>query len=329
MRWIVKRILLLVLTVWTVITFTFFLVRVMPGSMVNLLMQEYILRGMSEEEASRQVEIFYSISLEKPIWLQYLDYIVNLARGDLGVSLIFVGTPVITIITHALPWTVFLISLSLITSFVLGVTLGMLMAYRRATILDRIASLYASISHAVPNYVIALMLLLVFAAELKLFPVKGAYDITIEPGFTLEFISNVLYHTALPFLAYVISSVGGWMLTMKSSAISVLGEDYVMAAEARGLHKRRIMLSYVARNAILPLFTSLAISIGYIFGGAVFIETIFNYPGMGYYFSVSVGSRDYPLMQGFFLLMTLAVVLANLIADVLYSRLDPRIKVGE
>ena len=200
------------------------------------------------------------------------------------------------------------------------------MAYRRGTAFDSIMTGIATVCNATPNYILALFLLFYLAFATGWFPTHGAYDIDIEPGFTLEFISNALWHATLPIMAYVITQFGGWALSMRGSTISVLGEDYVVAAEARGLPKRRIMLSYVGRNAMLPLFTAFAIRLGYIFGGSTLIETIFSYPGVGWYLYTSINRRDYVLMQAFFLIITVAVILSNLFADILYGKLDPRIK---
>ena len=202
----------------------------------------------------------------------------------------------------------------------------MLIGYMRGSKLDNIFSLFASITTAIPSYLIGVVFLYFLAFIAGVFPKGGNYSIEIKPGFTLQFIADVFYHAALPMLTYVFVTVGMWMLAMKASTISVLGEDYVLAAEARGLPKRRIILSYVGRNAILPVFTTLAITIGYMFGGSVFIETIFTYPGIGYFLTNSVGGRDYPLMQGIFLLVTVVICISNFLADILYSKLDPRVR---
>ncbi|MEM1989740.1 MAG: ABC transporter permease, partial [Candidatus Bathyarchaeia archaeon] len=223
-------------------------------------------------------------------------------------------------------WTIFVTSISLTISFMIGVSLGMLIAYRRGRLIDTFISLFSSISSAIPAYIIALLLLMYLGFTLRLFPTGGIYDINVSPGFNLPFIFSVLHHASLPIISYVIVSFGTWTLAMKGSTISVLGEDYVAAAEARGLRKRRIIFSYVGRTAILPLATSLAINIGYMFGGAIFIETVFSYRGIGYLLSAALSLRDYPVIQGCFFVITTAIILANFITDVAYSKLDPRIR---
>jgi len=173
---------------------------------------------------------------------------------------------------------------------------------------------------------VGLILIIIFAVNLKWLPNRGPYDSSVMPGFTWPYISSVLKHAILPISAYIITGLGGWALAMKGNAISVLGEDYITAAKARGLPQRRIITTYVGRNAILPLITNLAISFGMMFGGSPLIENIFVYPGVGYFLNQAVGRRDFTLMQGMFLMITVAVVLANLIAEILYSVLDPRIR---
>lgn len=331
MRWIVKRALLAALTIYVVITVTFFLIRLMPGNIVDMLVLRYEREfGMSREDAEAMVALLLDIELGKPLWEQYVDYMVGLLRGDFGRTMISSATvPVIQPILIALPWTIFLLSFAMTVSFLLGVGLGMLMAYKRGGVLDNAASTFASISYAVPNYIMALYFLYALAVNLPIFPARGSYDVSVQPGFNLPFISSVFYHAVLPVMTYVVTSVGGWMLAMRSSTIRVLGEDYVVAAEARGLKGRRVATTYVGRNAILPLFTSFAISLGYMFGGSTLIETWFAYSGIGMVMGLAMSYRDYPLIQGCFILIVAAVIISNFIADMLYSKLDPRIKLGE
>ncbi len=327
MRWIVKRTIKMVLTVYAVVTITFFLIRAMPVNPLQRALQEFIVQGMEEWQAKQMVAALYSqFDISKPIGEQYVLYISGLLRGDLGRSIYYLNVPVIEIIAQAIVWTVFLLSTSLTLSFLIGIGLGILMAYKRGSKFDSIMCGICTFFNAMPNYILAFFLLFYLAYGAGLFPSYGAYDIKLEPGFNWPFISSVLEHAVLPIVSMVITSFGGWALSMRGNTISVLGEDYVVAAEARGLPKRRIMLSYVGRNAILPLFTSFAISLGFIFGGSTLIETYFSYPGTGWYLVLSINRRDYTLMQGFFLIITLAVVISNFLADILYSKLDPRIK---
>lgn len=318
-------------TVFIVMTLTFFILRLMPGNPIDL----YIINlmrsgGLSYEEARNRALALFRINLTMPLHIQYFEYLSNVFRGDLGNSIISVGTPVIKIIAEFLPWTVFSVGLALIISFVLGIFIGTLMAYRRGSKIDSILITLLSAFSAIPNYIIGLLFIVVLGAQLKLVPftmLRGAYSPYIKPGFTPEFIADVFLHAAFPILVYVITTIGSWALTMRGSVISVLGEDYVLVAKVRGLPERRIMWTYVGRNAVLPLFTNLAISIGFIFGGSTLVEFVFVYRGIGYRLWEAVGARDYPVAQGIFLIITIAVVLSNLLADMLYAVLDPRVRI--
>jgi len=327
LRWIVKRALTVAVTLFSALTLIFFLIRIMPGNPIDIMIGQLIAQGYDPREAAARVAAMLPFVPDAPLIEQYVNYLKGFFTGDLGKSILF-AAPITTILIYAIPWTVFLVSISLLTSFSLGILLGMFMAYRRGGILDKTFSILSSVTRALPPYVVGVLLVLFFAVQVKWFPVMGPYDSRIKPGFTLDFIASVLYHAALPIMSYVITTIGGWILGMKSSTVSVLGEYYVTAAEARGLPERKIGTSYVGRNAILPLFASLAISIGFIFSGSVFIETIYSYPGIGRFLATSVTYRDYTLMTGCFLVTTVAVVLSNFLADTLYSRLDPRIRLG-
>jgi peptide/nickel transport system permease protein len=239
------------------------------------------------------------------------------------------GVPVTDIIVKYLPWTLLSVGLGLLLAFVGGVVLGMVMAYRRNSPLDHALSIAASLFYSVPSYLFGIMVIVFFGIRLGWLPV-GAMRGSLTSGqpveLSLAFIKDALFHASLPILTYALTGLGAWMLLMKSSTIAALEEDFVTAARARGLPERRIATRYVGRNAILPLFTQLTISIGFIVGGSFLVEPIFQYQGIGYTLFKAVQSRDYPLLQGIFLLITVSVVVANLIADLLYTRLDPRIR---
>jgi peptide/nickel transport system permease protein len=257
-----------------------------------------------------------------------LTYVAHVAQGNLGQSISDPGTSVAHIIAGALPWTIFAVSLSLLLSFVIGIAVGSFMAANQDRRLTKLVTLGVSVLGAIPNYIVAILLLYFLADLHHIFPLGGAYAATTTPGLNLPFITSACAHVALPAAAYVITSFGGWALTMKGSATSVLGAEYVRAAQAWGLGRSRVTRSYVGRNAMLPMVTSLALSLGFMFGGSVFIETYFTYPGIGYYLIQSVTNRDYSLMMGCFLLITVSVVTANMLVDFLYPLVDPRIKAG-
>ena len=329
-NYILRRLVKAFVTVFVVITLTFFIIRLMPGSPVQIYIQEQMsIYGMTYADAAAQAGAMFAIDLNQPVLGQYLDYLTSLSHGDLGKSFRSMGTPVSTQIAKFLPWTLFSVGLSLLLSFTLGMLLGMVMAYRRESLLDHVLSTIGSILSSVPNYLVAVMLLIFLGVRWKILPIAqmgGSMTPGMQPGFTLQFLGDILFHAAFPIMTYVLTTVGGWMLTMKSSTIATLEEDYVTVARARGLPDSRIMTAYVGRNAMLPLVTQLAISVGFIVGGSVLIETIFVYQGVGKLLIDSINQRDYPVMQAVFLIITISVILANFLADFLYSWLDPRIR---
>lgn len=327
MKWTYRKAILSFFTLICSITLTFFLIRIIPGNPVDLMIQDMLRTGYSYEEALTRALQMVGFLPDAPLHQQYIDFLKGVLTGNLGYSIWFFQ-PVTTIIGYGIPWTVFSVSISLVISFVLGIVMGMYMAYKRGSLFDRVFSLYSSVSSAMPQNILGFFLIWILAIQLGWFPAQGPYDPRIGKLDLLNWqhVFSILRHAALPILTYVLTSLGGWVLTMKSSTISVLGEYYVTAAEARGLKERRIVTSYVGRNAMLPLFTRFAITLGYMFGGVLLIENLFLYPGIGRYLNVAVAYRDYPLLSGCFLITAFAVIFANLMADLLYSKLDPRIK---
>ena len=331
-NYVIRTILQAAVTILAVITFTFFLVRLMPGNPVQVYIDLLISKeNISYEEAHAKAASQFRFDFNASPIQQYLDYVGQLVRGDLGDSITATGTKVIDQILRYLPWTIFSVGLGLFISFAVGIMLGMLMAYNRNSTIDHGLSLLASILSAVPNYIWGLLIMIVFGVQLKWFAIgdlRGTYDPDLVPGFNPPFILSVFKHAFLPVLVYVIGSIGAWILTMRNSTISVLGEDHVNVARARGLSARRILFAYVGRNAALPMFTLLAINIGFIIGGSVIIEELFVYKGIGSFLFSSITQRDYTSMQGVFLIITISVVVSNFLADLLYGRLDPRVRVG-
>lgn len=327
----VQRLIKGIVTVFVVTTLTFFLVRLMPSNPLEVYIQAQLSQGIPLADAQAMAAAIYRVDLSKPIYVQYVEYLAGLVQGDFGRSIASVGTPVSSIVLRFLPWTLFVVSVSLIVSFTVGVLLGTLMAYRRESWFDHILSAFASIMSAIPNYVVGMLIIVYFGLRLKLFnysEIRGSLTPGMVPGFNLKFFADALYHASLPIITYVLTTIGSWMLTMKSSTLSTLGEDYVTVARARGLTDSRIQMAYVGRNAVLPLFTQLAISIGMVVGGSTLIETIFTYQGIGHQLSSALITRDYPVMQAVFIIICASVVAANFLADALYGWLDPRIRTG-
>lgn len=320
-----------VLTIWVTTTLTFALIRLMPGSPVELKIDELITAsngGLTYQDAAALASGLFAIDLNAPMHEQYISFIWNLVRLDLGTSFLSTGTTVTEIILAVLPWTLFSVGTGLLLSFTVGIGLGLFAAYRRNSLLDRVISTAGSFISSVPNYLTALMIILFFGVQWQIInftSMRGAHSPGMQPGFTLDFIGDIFYHAALPITIYFLSQIGDWILSMRNATLSALEEDYVTAARARGLTDRRIGAAYVGRNAVLPLVTQLAISVGFIIGGAAIIEQLFAYQGVGHRLLAAVTQRDYPVIQGIVLLTTVSVVLANLAADLLYAKLDPRI----
>lgn len=321
-----------IITIWLATTFTFFLIRLLPGNPVSIKIDQLMQQGYTLEEAQNQAATLYDFDPDEPILEQYAEYLGKLVQGDLGTSITSAGTDVRGQIMRYLPWTLISVGTGLLISFSLGVMLGIMIAYWRGGILDNVVTMLASVLSGIPDYVYAILIILVAGVQLQWFNVgemRGGVDNSISPGFTLEYISNVIEHALLPVITYVLATIGVWILSMKSSTISTLGEDYINVAKARGLSERRILTAYVGRNAMLPLVTRLAISIGFVLSGSVIVERFFEYPGLGFQLARAVGSRDYTTMQGIFLVITIAVVASNILADLMLSWLDPRVSLED
>lgn len=329
-NFLLRRIVKAMFTIWVVSTITFFVIRAMPGNAVDILIQDLTAQGMSPDDARNQASSLLSLDLNQPVHEQYLDYLGNILRGDFGNSFRSRGLKVADMVAQVLPWTLFSVGLSLTITFILGIALGAIIAYNRDTWIDHLISNVAATLDAVSPYLIGLLAFLLLGVTWKVVPInemRGAMSPGIQPEFSIEFFADALSHVKVLLLVYVLSSVGSWILIMKSNTITTLGEDYVTVARARGLSDFRILTAYVGRNATLPLFTRLAISIGFAVGGSLLLEKLFTYRGVGALLSDSISGRDYPAMQGVFLVITFAVVFSNLIADLLYGWLDPRIRV--
>ncbi|MFC5651195.1 ABC transporter permease [Paenibacillus solisilvae] len=325
---VLKRIGMAVITICLATIMTFVLLRLTPGNAIDAWARDYATQfGITLEEAYRRIAAMINYNPNEPLHEQFVRYISGLIHGNLGVSMIYQQITVNSIIANAMPWTIFVASISLVISFLIGMFLGVRMAWKRNSILEPAISLFSVITSAIPDFIFAILLLVVFAYGLNWFPVNGAYDPFVTPGFNLDFIVSVLYYAAMPILTFVITHIGGWALMMKGNAVSILGEDYIIAAKARGISESVIMNRYVLKNAMLPMITMLAITFGGMLGGATLIENVFQYPGIGYFLGEATRTRDYTVMQGIILFLSVTMVVANLIADLVYSKLDPRIKV--
>lgn len=326
MSYIVRRLVFYLIAAWASISLNFFIPRLMPGD-PGLALQAQLSRG-GQQIRPEQIEAMmkaYGISND-PIYIQYVDYIRNIFRGEFGVSTWQFPQPVTQVLFSGAKWTALLMGTALLISFTIGTLLGVIGAWRRGSWMDNVTPPFFVFLGSLPYFWIAPLLVFVFAFQLGWFPARHSYDINYSPGWTWNYISSIFVHMALPLLSLVIVSIGGWLLGMRNTMIAVLSEDYVTMADAKGLDGRDVMLRYGARNAMLPTLTSFGMAFGFLISGSLFTELIFAYPGMGYLLINAVRNTDYPLMQGAFLMITFAVLLANLVVDLLYVRLDPRIR---
>jgi peptide/nickel transport system permease protein len=324
-RVIITKLVTGLVMIWVVASATFFLVLAMPGNPAAAKMAALINKGVSPQDAARQVAAIYGFIPKKPLVDQYGNYLWQLLHFNLGQSIAEQGTPVSKIIASAFPWTVVLALSGIVISFLIGASVGILAAVKRSTRTGDALTLGGAFINGIPTFVIAILLFYLFTTVWAIFPQGGNVSIIYTPGWNAGYIGSVISHAVLPVIAYVLAIVGGWVLTAKASVVSVLGDDFILAAELRGL-KPSIVLRYITRNAMLPLFTILALALAFLFGGSVFIEDVFNYPGLGQLMINSISTKDYPVLDGAFLLITVAVIVANILADLAYPLIDPRIR---
>ncbi len=323
-RYILERTFQALLTIYIVATLSFVLIRLVPGSPVDQLRAQMLQsdQAMSMDEVNRIVETYTGLNPGAPLWEQYLTYMMSLSQGDLGRSIVF-DESVNSILAGAVPWTVFVMSVSLFLIYGLGILLGAFLAYVEGTRLDAIGSSLVTILTSIPYYVAALVMLAVLGFNLGLFPTGGRIASDVTVGLNVPFVRSLVYHATLPVLSMVLTGLG-IALSMRANSIQVLGEDYLRVAQLRGLSSNRIVSRYVVPNAVLPMYTGMMISIGFMFGGSVILERIFTYPGVGYYLIEAIDRRDYTLLMGGFLVITIAVVIGIFIADLTYGKIDPR-----
>ncbi|MBF4577101.1 ABC transporter permease [Frondihabitans sp. VKM Ac-2883] len=323
MKYALRKVGLLILTLWAAITLNFFLPRLMPGSPTDAAIAKLSQNGPVTAATRKAIEIQLGVP-DGNVLEQYFQYLKQVVTLQFGISYTFYPQPVAELVSQALPYTLILVGLVTIVAFVCGTLLGVLAAWKRGTWLDTLPTLGGSFASAFPYFWTALLLLFFLGYVFKIFPTSGAYGVTNTPGLNAAFLGSAAVHAVLPALTILITSLGGWILGMRNTMISTLGDDYVTFAEANGLKPRTVALRYAARNAILPNLTSFGLALGGVVGGSVLVETVFGYPGIGYLLLKAVTNQDYPLMQALFLMITVSVLLANFLVDILYGVLDPR-----
>jgi peptide/nickel transport system permease protein len=320
-KYFLQRITFYVLTLIAAITLNFFIPRLAPGDPVQSLIASR--QGEISSDAIDSLYALFGLKKNESLWHQYLDYWGQILHGNLGLSFTFFPAPVSQIIGQALPWTVLLVGITTIVSFLAGTGLGVLAGWRRGSWADGLLPVTTFFS-SVPYFWLGILAIYLLAGPGSFFPSAGGFDSNLIPAWDQYFIPSAIKHSLLPALTILISSVSGWILSMRNMMITVSSEDYITVAHAKGLSGRRVAMSYAARNALLPSVSGFALSLGFIVGGTLLVEIVFSYPGLGFTLLEAVGKKDYPLMQGIFLIITIAVLIANLLADVVYLLLDPR-----
>jgi peptide/nickel transport system permease protein len=325
MRYLLQRVAILLITGWAALTINFLIPRLMPGNPVETMIAKF--QGRISTTAIHALELQFGLHSHQGWWLQYLDYWRNILTGHLGVSVTYYPQSVGSVLAQSVPWTVGLVGLSTVIAFLAGTLIGIRSAWRRGRLGADLSVPVALFLNSTPYFWFALILLYAFAFLLSWFPLSGGAASSGSPQ-GLAYLGSLAYHGTLPLLTLVITSLGGWLLTMRNNMLSTVSEDYVAFAQARGLPEGQVMYRYAARNAILPSFTAFAMAIGFVISGTLLTEIVFSYPGVGFILYQAVTSLDYPLMQAIFLFISLAVLAANFIADLVYILVDPRAREG-
>jgi len=333
-QYYLKRIGQAVLTLIVVTTLVFAMYRLLPGNPVDRITSELIQqaqeqgRAVNEEEIRRRVKAATNIDPDQPIHIAYYEYIRDALTGDFGIS-VYHREPVFQLLFKAMPWSVFISVYGLLLGFTSNVILGAIMAYKENSLFDKSFTGVAIVLTSTPYYVGAILMLSFLAFDLGWFPTGGRFNPETTRGFNWPFMIGVLHHGALPIISGFIVGFGGGALSMRGNSVRVMGEDYLRVARVRGIPSARIATRYVARNAILPLYTGLMIGIAGIFSSSIILERIFTYVGVGWYTFDALLQRDYPLLMGSFIFYTTITITGILIADLTYGLVDPRAETSE
>jgi len=329
-RYIVRRIGLFLLVIWGAATVNFIIPRLSPSDPIRsrlsamAVQSGYVQSGIEEMVKAYQAKF----GLDKPLWLQYANYLKDMFTFNFGYSLSLYPARVLDLILNALPWTIGLLTTATLLAFLIGTISGALMAWPGAPrVFTSFAGPFLTLS-AIPYYLLGLILLYVFAFSLKFLPLYGGYPAGTVPSFSGPFILTVLRHSLLPALSIVLAEIGFWAIGMRSMMVTTEGEDYMVFAEARGLRNRALFTQYALRNAMLPQYTSLALSLGRIVSGSVLVEVIFAYPGIGTLLYTAIRGSDYFIIYGVVFMVILTLGVATLALDLVYPLLDPRIRQG-
>jgi peptide/nickel transport system permease protein len=323
MRFILRRLIFYFIAFWVAITINFLLPRLLPGNPIDYFMLRYQNQLAANPHLLDSLRPAFDFK-HQSLLEQYGLYLWNLLHLNFGVSYSQFPTPVNNLVGQALPWSLFLAGLATLLAFTIGTMLGIMAAWRRGKTVDVVMTPLTMFTQSFPAFFLAMLILYFIGVKGGWFPINHAYGSDVTPGPNLPFFADVLRHAAMPIFALLLASVGGWLLGMRAVMVNTLSEDYISMAQAKGLSNRRVMMMYAARNALLPQVTSFAIVLGYAVTSLVLIENVFAYPGLGYLMVNAVQSTDYPLMQAIFFILTVGMLAANFLADVLYALLDPR-----
>jgi peptide/nickel transport system permease protein len=328
-RFLLRKVGFYLIAAWVALTLNFLLPQLIPGNPVEVLIDKMQQAGPTPPDEAQILTRLLGLGTGN-IFQKYWGYLDSLAHLRLGLSVSDFPTPVTTEISSSIYWTLILVGTATVISFVLGIALGTLAGWKRGSRLDAIIPATTLLT-AMPYFWFGLILVYVFATNVfHVLPASNGYNTnsSLVPGWSWAFFGSAVQHAILPALSIIVTSVGGWLLGMRNMMVATLSDDYVVAAEAKGLRPSRIMIGYAARNAVLPSISGFAISLGFVVSGAIAMEYVFSYPGIGFKLVQAVGSDDYPLMQGIFLVITLTVLAANLIVDLLYGVIDPRTRIS-
>jgi len=295
----------------------------MPGNPVDVMLAKY--HGTIDPKAVTALEEAFGVSSDKNLFLQYGEYLCNMLSGNWGISIGFYPATVEQVLYQAMPWTIGLAGISTIIAFLIGTYLGIVVGWNRDSVVSSVITPLAIFFNSMPYFWFALVVQYIFAFVLGWFPLGGGRSFY----YNLSDFGSILYHSILPAVTIVLTAMGGWMLTMRNNMINVLAEDYITFAQAQGLPEKEIKINYAARNAVLPSITGFAMAIGFVVSGTLLTEIVFSYPGVGNLLYQSVLNLDYPLMQAIFFFISIAVIGANLLIDLVYVIIDPRVREGE
>ncbi len=322
-RYVLNKIVQAAVTLFAIMIFNFFLFRVWsPGDPVSFLMRS---QG-AQLTATERNELIHEYGLDKSTWGQLTEYIKDTFQGKLGVSSFYQGEPVMSVFTRFLWPTLLLVGISTVFSMILGIWMGIRSGWRRGSFFDRSSMITSLVLYSMPEFWLGMLLLLLFSAELHWFPVGGRISTNASDLSTMGYILDVANHLFLPVLTLTLAYVGEFYLVMRSSLLDVLGEDYITTARAKGVPERLVLNRHAVRNALLPTVTLVALSFGYVIGGAITVEVVFSYQGLGLLTYTAIVGKDYWLLQGLFLFFSAAVIVFNLASDLIYAYLDPRVR---